>query len=263
VQPIAGSVLHEQRGAVAWITLNRPERRNAFNEEAATGVIAAIDAAEADQACRAIVLTGAGREAFCAGGDLASGAEGAPFDVDPSDPRNFAVRMLRRIESSILPILARVNGHALAGGFGLLCACDVAVAANTARFGVPEARVGLFPMMILPFMLRVLPSRKLMELCLTGEQITADEALAAGIVNYVVPETELDTKVEWLLSRIVDKSPTAIRLGKIGLKALRDMEINQALEYAQLMLANMARTEDSREGFAAFRERRKPDWTGR
>jgi enoyl-CoA hydratase/carnithine racemase len=258
-----GSVTYEQRGAAAWITINRPDRRNAFNEDVANGIIAGIDRAEADGACRAIVLTGAGGDAFCAGGDLKPGGDGAPFDVPVSDPRNFAVRMLRRIEGSTLPVVARVNGHALAGGFGLLCACDVAVAVDTARFGVPEARVGLFPMMILPFMLRVLPPRTLMELCLTGEPITAAEALAAGVVNYVAPAGELDAKVDWLLARMTDKSPTAVRLGKIGLKALRDMELNQALEYAQLMLGTMAKTEDAREGFAAFREKRTPNWTGR
>ena len=255
-------VLRETRGAVRWISINRPERRNALNEAVADGIIAALDAAETDPSCRAIVLTGVDK-AFCAGGDLAPNADGAPFTVNAADPRNFVVPMLTRIGACTLPTVARVNGPALAGGLGLLCACDMAVAAATAKFGTPESNVGLFPAMILPLLQRVLPLRKLFELCITGELFAAEEALAMGLVNYVVPPEELDSKVEWLLSRIVNKSPTAIRLGKIGFKAVRDMTLPQALEYGQLLLPIQAQTEDSKEGFKAFQEKRKPAFTGR
>jgi enoyl-CoA hydratase/carnithine racemase len=254
-------VLQERRGAVGWVTINRPERRNALNQEVAEGIAAAIAALEADSACRAIVLTGAG-EAFCAGGDLQADSSGTPFTTDPADGRHFVAGLLRRMEACRLPLIARVNGHAMAGGLGLVCACDLAVAASEARFGTPETRVGLFPMLILPFMLRVLPARKLMELCLTGEPVAAEEALAMGLVNYVVPASELDAKLDWLIGRIGERSPTAVRLGKMGLRALRDMTLEQALEYAQLMLPAMARTRDAAEGFAAFRDKRPPSWTG-
>ncbi|HUD53215.1 enoyl-CoA hydratase-related protein, partial [Parvibaculum sp.] len=225
--------------------------------------IAAFDAAEADPATRAIVLTGAGDKAFCAGGDLQPDANGAPFTVDPSDPRNFIIRLFRRMEQCTLPIVARVNGPALAGGLGLLCACDLAVASSSARFGTPESGVGLFPMMILPYLQRVLTPRALMELCITGELFTAEEALAMGLVNYIAPPEELDAKTEWLLARIVNKSPTAVRLGKIGFHAMRDMTLDQAFDYAQLMLPMMAQSKDAIEGFAAFREKRKANWTGK
>jgi enoyl-CoA hydratase/carnithine racemase len=128
--------------------------------------------------------------------------------------------------------------------------------------GVPEVRVGLFPMMILPYLLRVLPYRALMEMCLSGEPITAAEALRLGIVNYTAPAAELDAKVAWLIERVAGKSPSGIRLGKQALSKIRELGVDSALEYAQFMLANMARTRDAREGFAAFNERRAPRWTG-
>lgn len=129
--------------------------------------------------------------------------------------------------------------------------------------GVTEVKVGLFPMMILPFLLRNTPNRVLMEMCLTGEPITAAEAKAHGIVNHAVPADQLDAKLDWLLARITDKTPTGIRLGKQALAKIREMSFDAALEYAPFMLANMARTEDAREGFAAFAEKRSPEWTGR
>ena len=256
-----GEVAVERRGATTWITIDRPERRNAMDEAVAAGIARGLDEAEASDS-RAVVLTGAGDRAFCAGGDLKPGAA-APFEADPSDPRNFVVTLLRRMGRCGLPIVARVNGHALAGGLGLVCACDLAVAAPHARFGTPETGIGLFPMMILPAMQRVLSLRALFELCITGEPVDAVEARRLGIVNHVAEEGRLDEKTDWLLSRIVDKSPTAIRLGKMAFSAMRDMTLDQGLDYAQLMLPTMARTEDAREGFAAFREKRPPAWTGR
>jgi enoyl-CoA hydratase/carnithine racemase len=253
----------ERRGAAMTITIDRHERRNALNEQVAQGIVAALDAAEQDSACRAVVLTGAGDRAFCAGGDLQRSADGTPFTIDVADPRHYVVRLLKRMDACRLPLVARVNGAALAGGLGLVCACDVVVAQENALFGVTEVKVGLFPMMILPYLLRSIPYKRMMELCLTGEPITAAEARADGLVNHVAPLAELDAKTDWLLSRIVDKSPTGIRLGKQALAKIREMGTDSALEYAQFMLANMARTEDVAEGFAAFNEKRAPCWTGR
>lgn len=251
----------EREDAVLTIVIDREARRNALNEAVALGIIAGLDEAEADRAVRAVVLTGAGDKAFCAGGDLQPSADGTPFSIDAADPRHYVVRLFRRMDACRLPIIARVNGHALAGGFGLVCACDVVVARQDALLGVTEVKVGLFPMMILPFMLRVIPYRMLMELCLTGEPITAEEALPHGIVNYAVAPEDLNAKLGWLLDRITGKSPTGIRLGKQALANIREMGTHQALEYAQFMLANMARTKDAREGFAAFNEKRQPRWT--
>ena len=255
-------VLVERRGPVQWITINRPEQRNAMNDEVTEGIREGLVQAGSDREVRAIVLTGAGDRAFCAGGDLGSSKDG-PFQVDPASPGNAVIALFREFERCELPTIARINGHALAGGMGLACACDMAVASSRATLGVPETSVGLFPMMILPYLQRTLPRRKLLEWCITGARWTAEEALEAELLNYVVAPDELDGKVDWLLERILDKSPTAIRLGKMGFHALQDMPLDAAFDYAQLMLPMMASTEDALEGFRAFQEKRAPRWTGR
>ena len=251
----------EQKGQALWLTIDREERRNALNEAVFDGLRAGIAQADESPEIRAVVITGAGEKAFCAGGDLKPNAEGDPFTVDPAERDNPAVKLFRAIVDSRVPVIARVNGHALAGGFGLVCACDLVVARDDALLGVTEVKVGLFPMMILPFLLRVLPYRTMMELCLTGEPIKAGDPAAAEIVNYAVPAAELDAKTDWLAERVTSKSPTGIRLGKQALSKIREMSTDSALEYAQFMLANMARTKDAREGFAAFNEKRAPNWT--
>lgn len=246
---------------VLTIVIDREARRNALNETVANAIAAGLDLAEADRSVRAVVLTGAGERVFCAGGDLQPAADGTPFAIDAADPRHYVAGLLRRMDSCRLPLIARVNGHALGGGFGLVCACDMVVAREDALLGFSEVKVGLFPMMILPYLLRVMPYRMMMELCITGEPVTAAEAARNGIVNHAVPAAELDARLEWLLGRVTGKSPTGIRLGKQALSKIREMSTDSALEYAQFMLANMARTEDAREGFAAFAEKRAPNWT--
>lgn len=250
-----------RNGAILTITIDREARRNALNETVAAEIAAGLDEAEGNRSIRAVILTGAGDKAFCAGGDLQPGADGTPFTIDAADPRHYVTRLLRRMDDFRLPLIARVNGHALAGGFGLVCACDLVVARDDALLGVTEVKVGLFPMMILPYLLRVLPYRTMMELCLTGEPVKAGDPVTADIVNYAVPAAELDARTDWLAERVISKSPTGIRLGKQALSKIREMSTDSALEYAQFMLANMARTKDAREGFAAFNEKRTPNWT--
>jgi len=253
----------EQKGQALWLTIDREERRNALNEAVFDGLRAGIAQADESPEIRAVVITGAGEKAFCAGGDLKPNAEGDPFTVDPAERDNPAVKLFRAIVDSRVPVIARVNGHALAGGFGLVCACDFAVVADHARLGVPEARIGIFPMMILPFMLRTISRRKLLELCVTGEPVSAAEALAHGMVNYVVPRANLDQKVDALLASIIASSPTAIGMGRRALAMIDGVSLEAGLEYAQRVLPQMARTQDAREGFRAFNEKRSPVWTGR
>lgn len=255
-------VLIERRGPVQWITINRESRRNAMNAQVIERIAAGVSEAAQDAEARAIVLTGAGEKAFCAGADLAKNVEGFAFDVDFSRPKHYIVQLFKQFNECPLPIIARVNGHVMAGGFGLLSACDMAIAADDIRIGTPESKIGLTPMMILPYMIRLIPPRKLQEMCITGEQFTAAEALEWGVFNYVVPRNELDEKLEWFLQRIVTKSPTAIRLGKQAFNATRDMNLQQALEYAQAMVPVMSSTRDAAEGLAAFQEKRAPAWTG-
>jgi enoyl-CoA hydratase/carnithine racemase len=255
-------VLVDRRGAVQWITINRPERRNALNEEVIRAIGQGITQAIEDETCRAIVLTGVGDQAFCAGADLQKNTNGGAFDVNFSRPRHYVVDLFKQIQECSLPLIARVNGLVLAGGIGLLCACDMAIATADARFGTPEVRIGVTPMMILPYMLRVIPHRTLMEMCITGEPLDAPAALQIGLVNYVVPSAELDAKVDWLIGRIAEKSPTAVRLGKQAFNAMRDMSLRESLEYAQVMVPVMASTADASEGRAAFQQKRQPNWTG-
>lgn len=256
-------VRSERVGQALWLTIDREERRNALNEAVLDGLRAGLVSAMETSGIRAVVITGAGEKAFCAGGDLKATADGDPFGIDPAERDNPVVKLFRTIIDSPVPVIARVNGHALAGGFGLVCACDFAIVADHARLGVPEARIGLFPMMILPFMLRTIPRRKLLELCVTGEPISAAEALAHGMVNHVVPRSGLDEKVNALVASIAASSPTAIGMGRRALAMIDGLSLEAGLEYAQRVLPQLARTQDAREGFRAFNEKRSPVWIGR
>lgn len=253
-------VLTAREGAVLTITINRADRRNALNDHVTGGIAAALKAAQADDAVRAVVLTGAGDKVFCAGGDLSPQPDGSPFKTDPARPQLKLTEMFEAFEACTLPIIARVNGHALGGGFGLVCACDLAVGVKGARLGTPEVGVGLFPMTILPYMLRVLPRRKVLELCMRGTPWSAEKAYEEGLLNAVADPGDLDAVLDAFISDITSRSPTAIRLGKLAFHAIQDMPIREAQQYTQLMLPIMAGTEDGKEGFAAFQQKREPDW---
>ncbi|MCC5859525.1 MAG: enoyl-CoA hydratase/isomerase family protein [Ectothiorhodospiraceae bacterium] len=255
-----GVVLTEKRGNAYWITLNRPEKRNAINADVIHGVHAGLEAAVADPQVRAVVLTGAGDKAFCAGADL---QPGQGFSFDHAWPNAPYADLIRYARSVTLPIVARVNGVCMAGGMGLLCMTDMAVAAEDVTFGLPEVKVGVFPMQVLSLLQRLVPERIVREWCLTGEPFDALEARTHGLINHVVPAAELDEKVDWLLGRLVNKSPTAIRHGKYALRAIEAMSFDQAIAYTEGQIVRLAMTEDAREGMAAFNEKRKPVWTGR
>ena len=257
---MSDAVLIEKRGAALWITINRPDKRNAINAEIVAGVARGYDEAHADDDIRAIVLTGAGDKASCAGGDL---NPGAAFVFDFSQPTGAYADLLRRSQNATKPTVARVNGVCMAGGMGLLCMADMAVAADSAVFGLPEVKIGVFPMQVLSLLQRIAPPRVVREWCLTGEPFDAREAREAGLVNHVVPANELDAKTAWLIARLADKSPSAIRRGKYALSAIADMSFAQAIAFTESQIALTALTEDAKEGLASFVEKRKPNWTGR
>jgi enoyl-CoA hydratase/carnithine racemase len=250
----------EPAGPVFRITIDRPARRNALDD----GVIAAIREglrqAHADPAMRAILLTGSGDRAFCAGGDL---KPGGGFAFDLSQPRLEYGELLRDAHNALLPIVVRVNGACMAGGMGLLCMADLAVCAEDVRFGLPEVKVGLFPMQVLSLLQRMVPRRVLREWVLTGEPFGATEALRWGLVNRVVPRESLDEATAQLLQRLVDNSPTALRRGRHALRAIESMGFEQSLAFAEGQIALLAMTEDAREGMAAFNEKRPPVWPNR
>ena len=253
-------VLLEKRGLAFWITLNRPDKRNAINHDVIDGIRNGYRQAHADPEVRVIVLTGAGEKAFCAGGDLQP-EKGFAFDY--SKPNIDYADLLRLAKNSTLPSIARINGVCMAGGMGLLCMADMAVTANHAQFGLPEVKVGVFPMQVLSLLQHVVPQRVLREWCITGEPFDAQTALLHGLVNYAVPAAELDQKTQWLADRLTDKSPTAIRRGKYAMRAMAAMSFDEGIAYTESQIALLALTEDAKEGLAAFNEKRKPVWTGR
>jgi methylglutaconyl-CoA hydratase len=254
-------VLTEKRGHVQWITINREERRNAMNDAVIAGISAGFTQATNDPDIRAIVLTGIGERAFCAGADLSSGSGSFKYDYSKTG-LNF-VQLMKQARDLTLPLIARVNGHTMAGGLGMLGMCDMAIASDHARFGMPEVKVGIFPMQIMAVLQRLIPSRKLYEMALTGEPITAHEALEIGLLNYVVASNELDAKTEWLLSRLLDKSPTAIRRGKYAMRTTEQLNFDQSAAFMEAQIGTLALTEDAAEGRLAFIEKRAPVWTGR
>ncbi len=253
-------VVFEKRGEAFWITINRPEKRNALNAEVIAGIRAGYAQAHADPDVRAIVLTGAGDKAFCAGADLQPG-KGFAFDL--SKPNVDYADMLRSAYHATLPTIARINGTCMAGGIGLLCMADLAVAADHVQFGLPEVKVGVFPMQVLSLLQHLVAPRTVREWCITGEPFSAAEAQRAGLLNYVVPASELDSKLEWLIARIADKSPTAIRRGKYAMQAIASMSFEESLTHMESQIALLTMTGDAQEGLAAFNEKRKPNWTGK
>ncbi len=258
-------VLTETRGAALWLTINRPDQRNALNNDVLQALTDALRDAKSDPALRAIVLTGAGDKAFCAGGDLkgTTAKDGNVFQAPQGVVENALATFYAEVERCTLPLVARVNGHAMGGGLGLVAACDFAIAADDALFATPEVKVGLYPMLITTYLMRLVPRRKLAEMSLTGEPLPAARAVEYGLLNAAVPRAELDAKVDALIATLSERSPTAIRLGKHALHAVQDMTLPQCLDYMTLMLDRLSLTEDAREGFAAFSAKRKPAWSGR
>ncbi|GLT11927.1 enoyl-CoA hydratase [Sulfitobacter porphyrae] len=253
-------VLHETRGPAFRITLNRPEKRNAINNDVISGIASGIAKAQADPAIRCIVLTGAGDKAFCAGGDL---QPGGGFNFDFSSPRTPYGDLMRMAQDCPLPILVVVNGVCVAGGMGLLALGDVAISVDTAKFGLPEIKIGLFPMQVLALMKTLVPARILREWMLTGEVFSAEQAQAAGLLNRIVPTSDLDTAVDAMLSSLARTSPSAMRRGKYAMRAIDAMSFDQAIAFAEGQLGLMTLTEDACEGLASFNEKRAPKFTGK
>src|SRR5579859_2002220 len=178
-------VLIDKRGAALWITVNRPDKRNAINADVIAGIARGYRAAHDDADVRVIVLTGAGEKAFCAGADLQN--TGGAFAHDYSKPNVPFADLFRLSQNATKPAIARVNGVCMAGGMGLLCMTDMAIASDHAIFGLPEVKVGVFPMQVLSLLQNIAPRRLISEWAITGEPFDAQAAQAAGLLNYVVP----------------------------------------------------------------------------
>jgi enoyl-CoA hydratase/carnithine racemase len=255
-----GTLLVAQDGPALRVTLNNPARRNAIGPRMVNELLYALGDAMDDPSVRVIVLTGAG-DAFCAGGDFAQmTAGGAEVELPP---RGDYADLLLAFAQSEKPIIARVNGHAMGGGLGLVAASHFAVASKGALLGTPEVNVGLFPMMIMAVLARVVPQRRLLEMMLLGERMGADEAASLGLVSKAVAAEELDGAVSAWVDKLASKSPSTLRFGLSAFAAQSDLALADALPLLRERLAGCLATDDAREGLMAFLEKRPARWTGK
>jgi enoyl-CoA hydratase len=242
----------DDSGPVARITLNLPDKRNPISPAMCGELVAALRGVRGN----VVILTGAGK-VFSAGGDLAGMA--APSDHPPAT----LVELLVAMHELGKPIIAMVNGPALAGGLGLMVACDLVVASDAATFGTTEIAVGLWPMMITAELTRSVGRKRVLEMMLTGAKLSAAEALACGLVTRVVPHDELERATMALAYELAARSPIVMQLGLRAFYRSQDMELEPQLQYLQGELARVLATDDAKEGITAFLTKREPRWSGR
>ena len=254
------SIRAERDGAILTLVLNRPEKRNPIGPQSLGELVHALVEARDDASCRVVIITGAGK-AFSAGGDLSmlSGQAQGEDSVPPSS----LVQLLTTMHSVGKPIIAMVNGHALAGGLGLMVACDLVIASDAATFGTTEINVGLWPMMITAEITRNIGRKKTLELMLTGKRIDAAEAERIGLINQHVPAEDLVATTRALAESLAAKSPSTMARGLRSFYRTQDMEFEAALGTLEASLAELLSTADAREGLMAFLQKRKPEWTGK
>jgi methylglutaconyl-CoA hydratase len=256
------SYLREQRGdGVVWLTLNRPEIHNAFDDRQIAGLTAAFEDLARDDAVRAVVLTGAG-SSFSAGADLNWMRRAAAYDeAENLRDANALAGLMKALNELPKPTVARVNGAALGGGVGLVACCDVAIASDQAVFGTTEVRLGIIPAVIGPYVIAAIGARQARRLMLTGERISAEHAARIGLVHEVVPADQLDTAVEHIVSHLLKGGPRAIAAAKRLTRDLVDRAIDEALiDDTARRIAALRATPEAREGLGAFLDKRKPGW---
>ena len=255
------ATLKIETGAVATVTLNRPEVRNAFNDEVITELTQAFGQLGQDDQVRAIVLAASG-PAFCAGADL----NWMRRMADYTHAENLAdaaalAEMLRVIYTCPKPTVARIQGDVYAGGMGLVAACDMAVSVDTANYCLSEVKLGLYPATISPYVIRAMGARAAHRYFLTAERFDAAEALRIGFVHAVVPAEQLDDKVNEFTKALVTASPNAVRECKALLQDVAGQEIDAALIARTVQgIARIRASAEGKEGVQSFLQKRKPDW---
>jgi enoyl-CoA hydratase/carnithine racemase len=247
---------------VATITLDEPATRNALSHDLLDGIIAAFERARDDEHVRCVVLASSHETVFSSGANLGGFAGDVPLLHKYLGAERF-VRLFQLIGALGKPTICAAGGHVLAGALGIALACDLIVAKEDATFGTPEINVGAFPFMIMALIYRNVPRKKVNELLLLGERWSAQEALAAGIVNRVVPAEEFDAAVADWAGKLAAKSPLIMKLGKDAMYRQMDMPLVDALDYLRAQLTLALSTEDIVEGVTAFFEKREPVWKGR
>jgi len=259
-KPDLEQVLLVADGHVATVTLNRPEQRNPLSAAMLRDLAAAFQWCRDESDVRVVILTGAGR-VFCAGADLSS-FDGEMTGLERYRSRDLFVDLFILMAELGKPIVGRINGHALAGGLGLACSCDILVSVDTATFGTQEINVGIWPMMIQAILSRSIPRKVLLEMEMLGDRWTATQLQSLGIINRVVPLEQLDSAVKEIADQLAKKSPVAMRLGRDSFYRQQDMDFRAALHYLHGQFLLVSQTEDSREGIKAFFEKREPDFKG-
>lgn len=252
-------VLYEKKGPVAWMTVNREERRNALSLDMIDLISGFLDDAENDETIRVVCLTATGDKAFCSGADLATTFQSSDY---VSGARKYAA-LLKRMALFGKPIVGRLNGHCLAGGMGLMLSCDIVYARDGIKIGTPEVNVGLFPMMIGALIFRNAMRKKALEMIYTARMLSASEAEGIGLITRALPADKLDDAVNETLEAIAGKAPVAVRLGKQALARAQDMNLDEGLDHLCEQLGKLVETEDAKEGLTAFLQKRPPVWKGR
>jgi enoyl-CoA hydratase/carnithine racemase len=256
------TVRSEVAAGVLTLTIDRPERRNALSPEVLDGLLAGVTDRATQDDVRAVVLTGAGDKAFCAGADLGT------FDADATqlelhEGRGKLRELVLALRGCPRPVVARVQGLCLAGGLGLALACDLVVASEDAAFGTPEVDVGLWPFMIGALVARHVSPKHALDLMLTGRRVDAATAYDWGLVSRVVPRDALDATVAEVAGGLAAKSPLVLRLGKAAWYGTEDVALAPALSALQGQLSLLTQSKDAAEGITAFFQKRPPEWTGR
>jgi len=256
------NVLYENRGPIAYVTLNRPTVLNALNQATITELNSIFKEARDDPAVRGVILTGAGDKAFAAGADIGEMANDTADDAEYKTGRGQ--RLTRLIENLGKPVIAAVNGFALGGGCELAMACTIRLAVETAKFGQPEVKIGIIPgyggTQRLP---RLVGKGRALQLILTGEMIGAQEAYRIGLVNEIVGSDKLIGRAEEILNKINSNAPVAIKLAIEAVNRGLDTTLSDGLHTEASLLRDCAATRDLKEGVAAFLEKRKPQFQAR
>ncbi|NVI89574.1 enoyl-CoA hydratase/isomerase family protein [Actinomadura sp. BRA 177] len=252
---------------IARITLNRPDARNSLSDQMIDELLDAFSRAKSDPEVRVIVLTGAGDRAFCAGADLGglgrAQADGRPLADAAAVRESAPFRLFTAFPRLGKPIIARLAGHAVAGGLGLAAACDLVIAADDVKLATPEVNVGLWPMMIMAIINRNVAPKHAFKLYYTGARITAAEARDIGLVTEAVPRADLDTRVDELARTIASKSPLGLSRGRNAFFAIEGRPLEDQVAHLLTELVALTTTEDAKEGITAFLENRPPNFQGR
>jgi len=254
-------VQYEVKDRVAYITLNRPEKRNALSYEMVSEIKLAFMNAEADKDCKVIVIKGSG-EAFCAGADLAylQQLQTNTFDENLADSRHL-MELFQFIYHSNKVVISQINGPALAGGCGLASVCDFSFATPESTFGYTEVKIGFVPAIVMVFLVRKVAEKNAREMLLTGDVFKADKALQYGLINYIVEPEELEDAVFKFAQKLCKHtSSQSLGLVKEMLANVQSMDVNKALEYAAQTNAKARATDDCKRGIAAFLNKEKLSW---